>query len=477
MLRLEEIERSYYSAIDATKLKDANPSDGRVLRYEKEAFQDWVKRLDIYDLDNEMADFYVDEEIVETFTAYRDSLAAELPKYTKYDGVTLNGQIKNIGSCQDGSKVGKMNEADSLYVLDADNFTIINDDSGDYHVFLKQTRRKCKVIPRSIRHQFANGYAEVIAKLPLPKYLNHAGCNSPTYSGLRYNGPAATSQFLTDNGSLLTWDMTPALRLDRWDIKYQEVRDSIQPALEMNRNTMFGDMGIHLIPDANEDVWRLSTAQLEADLLRELIPPVAPIRVALSNSKVLASQVKIWNAKNLTPPVCVGTGLNITQELEAYLKGGEKEFGRRLNQKLRYAYIWIPPDKRRQYREDEKSHVSINTAAIKHILLSAALKNPKAFAGKEDRELVRELMILVFNTLGDPTQFSSPHAFLKGTYIPHMSVLSSQASNKTKLVLSIKEQCRLLVRGAMTKVSQRCFSFRFVNESFLETYQSLDHHQ
>ncbi len=215
-------------------------------------------------------------------------------------------------------------------------------------------------------------------------------------------------------------------------------------------------MGIHLIPDANDGIWRLSTAQLEADLLRELIPSLAPIRQTLSNSKVLASEVKIWNVKNLIPPVCIAGGVDIMRELDAYLESREKDLGERLNQKLRFAHIWIPPDKRKPYHEDEKVYVSINTAAIKHILLTAALSEPEAFAGEQDKELVRKLVILVFSTLGDPTQFSSPHTFLKGVRIPHISVLSSQAGNKMALALSIKEQCRMLVSGAMTKVSHVC---------------------
>ncbi len=217
---------------------------------------------------------------------------------------------------------------------------------------------------------------------------------------------------------------------------------------------MFGDMAIHLIPDANTDIWKLSTAQLEADLLRELIPSVAAMRQALSNSKVLASEVKTWNSENLSPPICLARALDIMKNLDGYLESREKPLGERLNKELRFAHIWIPPEKRKQYHEDEKPHVSINTAAIKHILLAVALKNPAAFAEKEDKELMLELMILVFNTLGDPTQFSSPHALLKDAKIPHVSVLSSQAENKMALALGIKEQCRFLVSGAMTKVSQ-----------------------
>ncbi len=453
---LAHTEEAYYSAIKAAKLSDLNASDEIASPYSKAAFQRFVKRVDIYDLDKRKANFYMDEAIVIKFSNYRKDVAAKLPKYAVYDTIRLCGQLKNIGSCQDGSKVDKMNEADSLYVLNENVSVESTKKDGAFQIFWEQKNQICEIKPRCMREQFATGYEEVISKVPLPNCLRHAGYKSPGYSGLRYNGPAATSQFFTEDNSLLTWDMTPAFCLDKGHITYQEVRNIIQPALKVNRETMFGDMEIHLIPDANDDIWRLSTAQLEADLLRELIPLLAPMRQALSASKVLTSEMKIWNVKNLTLPFGLAGGLDIMGELEAHLESGGKELGERLNQKLRYAHIWIPPEKRQQYHEDEKPHVSVNTAAIKHILLAQALKTPAAFSGKEDKELVLKLMILVFNTLGDPTKFSSPHAFLKGTSIPHISVLSSQAENKMALALSIKEQCRILVSGALTKASLIC---------------------
>ena len=111
---LAQIEEAYYRAIEDAKLSDStgNVSDNIKLPYSKNAFQNWVKRVDIYDLDKQKADFYVDDAIVTKFTDYRNTVAAELPNYAKYGGIKLSGQLKNIGSCQDGSKVGKMNEAD-----------------------------------------------------------------------------------------------------------------------------------------------------------------------------------------------------------------------------------------------------------------------------------------------------------------------------------------------------------------------------
>ncbi len=142
-----------------------------------------------------------------------------------------------------------------LYVLDADNFKIEYGKGGHYRILGKQNKITCEVEPRRIRKQVANSYAAVISNLPLPDCMRHGGYKSPDYSGLsglRYNGPAATPSSLLK--TILTWDMTPAFCLCTEDITHQEVRKTIQPALEINRKTMFGDMGIHLIPDANENL-------------------------------------------------------------------------------------------------------------------------------------------------------------------------------------------------------------------------------
>ncbi len=101
-----------------------------------------------------------------------------------------------------------------------------------------------------------------------------------------------------------------------------------------------------------------------------------------------------------------------------------------------------------------KSYISNNTAAVKHILLRVALEHPEAFSGEKNTELVMKLMKIVFNTLGDPSQFSSPHAFLPGVCIQHLSVLASQAARKAELALNTKDQCRTLVSKAMTAVGQ-----------------------
>ncbi len=73
MTSLAEVEESYYKAIRATKLSDANDCGTGDLAslYSKDAFDKWARQVDIYELDKEMANFALDEEIVKSFGDYR----------------------------------------------------------------------------------------------------------------------------------------------------------------------------------------------------------------------------------------------------------------------------------------------------------------------------------------------------------------------------------------------------------------------
>ncbi len=415
--------------------------------------------MDIYDLEKHKANFWPDEEIVKAFGQYRRDVAAELGKCFKYDGIQLRGQLRNIGSCHDGSKVGRMNEADSLYVMDEENILIEETQTqGLYRIFwTNDLATNCEITPQCIRNQFADVCCKLVSVLPLPDCLRHGGYNSPDYSGLRYNGPAATAQFLTEGHSLLTWDMTPTFCLPSDHPIHGELRKLIQPIIQKNKDKMVDTIDIHLIPDPAENLWRLSTAQMEADILR-ILSPVAPLKQALSYCKVLSANLKKWTAAHgrLHTLEWDDSNLDIVKELDEYSKGSSqmKEANERLSQALRHAHIWIPPEKREMYNEDQKAYVSINTAAVKHILLAAALEQPEAFSPQENTEIVIELMKRVFHSLGNPTRFSSPHTFLPGSNIPHLSVLASQAPNKALMALNVKEQCRFLMERAMTVVRE-----------------------
>ena len=464
MEQSSKIEKAYYKAIAAAKVDKLHEYDTEKgpLRYSRNAFLRWARQIDIYDLEKDKADFALTKEMEYEFGDYCCKVEDKLRKAFQYvqmpcSGVSIKGTLENIGSCHDGSKVEKMDEVDSFYVLESDNIKVEQAGGhGVYRIFWHDCSTKFELEARKMRNQFADTCDKIISELPLPPCLRHGGYNSPHHSGVRYNGPAATPQFLTKDDELLTLDMTPTFRLPRKENIYREVRTLLDPIRNVISDKMLDKTDIHLIPDGGENLWRLSTAHLEANILR-ILPTVAPMKQALSYCKILLSKLKKWNARN-----CEGFASKadsifgcIMKKLDKYVGGQCKrqDVAQRLNKELRYAHIWIPLEKKKLYHEDQKSYISINNAAVKYILLSAALKQPETFSGKENIDLVISLMKRVFQVLGDTSLVSSPHTFLTMLDVPHLSILASQEKNKMAAAgWLIKEQCRTLELKTMTVV-------------------------
>ncbi len=247
MTSLEEIEKLYYKAIGDAKLDEPAGGEPGPPGYSTEDFSRWARKVDIFTLGEEAADFVLErhKEITTEFGKYRQNLTLKLYKFFTCDGASLPGQLKDIGSCWDGSKVGAVDEMDSLYVINGDHFLIQEheDKRGVYKVFLKIDSTLHEVRPRTIRDQFAQKYSQLASELELPGCLEHGGYKASRpkqhrceitksrYSGVRYNGPAVTSQFLTKDKTLLTWDMTLAIALPL-DVQTQDaLRQFMQPKL------------------------------------------------------------------------------------------------------------------------------------------------------------------------------------------------------------------------------------------------------
>ncbi len=465
---MKEIEKLYYRAMEDAKLD--KPADGEPgpPGYSIDEFSRWARKVDIFALEG-AANFALKEheEIVKEFGEYRRTLAEKLSTLFTYDGCSFPGQLRDIGSCWDGSKVGTVNELDSLYVIQGGKFLIQGhvDKSLVYRVFLKTDSTLHEIKPRAIRDQFTQTYSELIAELKLPECLEHGGykasiryqykCENPKskYSDVRYNGPAVTSQFLTKDKSLLTWDMTPVFVLPLDTQTRDALRQSMQAIIGDNCDKMFPPCDVHLIPDVVENVWRPSTAQLEADILRVLSRD-APMKQSLSLCKVLSSRLKQWNDKAETTHAAT---TNIMNELLKNVamqedeKATEKKCDK-LNEMMRFGHIWIPSDKKKEYSEDAKSNISINNAAIKHILFKAAMKRKGAFGPERNMDVVRELVKEVFKILGNQSLYSSEHAFLPGIQISHFSVSATVAHKKQALAQDVCQQCHTLVEEAMTEV-------------------------
>ncbi len=468
MTSLKEIEKLYYKAMEGAKLDESSEGDLGPPGYSIQDFSRWARKVDIFTLGEGAANFALTkhEEIVKKFGRYRFTVAERLSKLFTCDGVSLPGQLKDIGSCWDGSKVGAVNEMDSLYVINVDHLVVQErqEKRGTYQVFWKNDSTLHEIKPRTLRDQFTEKYSQLVSELNLPGCLEHGGikaamrkenrCENPKsrYSGVRYNGPAVTSQFLAKDQTLLTWDMTPAIVLPLSDESQDALRQSMQAIFDDNSDKMFPPCDVHLIPDVIENVWKRSTAQMEADILR-VLSKAGSMKKALSFCKVLSSRLKQWNDAGEVTDTAYADIVN--ELLQNLAMQEDKETTKELDNleiKMRYGHVWLPLKKKEEYKEDTKSSISINNAAIKHILFKGASKRKGAFGSETNMDLVRELIKEVFETLGNEEVYTSEHAFLPGIRISHFSVSPSAAHKKHALAQDVCRQCRTLVQEAMTEV-------------------------
>ncbi len=458
---MDDVPGLYYSAIRNARLHlpKAIPQGGGALSGDRRTrFLDWSNKVDILTLNKGATNFASDEDIVRSFGDYREAVGKMLFERVHFNGVALGGQLKDIGSCWDGSKVGRVNEMDSLYVIQVNNAVVDPTETlGLYRIFLGSSLGRFEVKALEIREELANEYERVIEELPVPSNLMHAGYACPAYSGLRYNGPAATSQFLTNEQSLLSWDVTPAFVFPKSNQLNDAVRQILQPLIRQNPDKLFPQGELHLVPDIVENLWRLTTAHMEADVLR-VLSSVAPAKKSLSMCKVLSSWMKAWDESEPggylpTYPFDIVKSLEEYRALEAL---EERETARcRLNQVMRFAHIWIRPEKLKEFNESGKSNVSVNTAAMKHIILKEGLAGKgQFFAPEKNDDLTMTLVPAVFQTLADKSRHSSDHALLPCLKIGHFSVLASLASSTLELLEDIQDQCRILHEEAMTEVNE-----------------------
>ena len=480
---LGRIEELYYKAIQDAKLGDRPNETGQELgplRYSREDFIRWAIKLDIYTLNKGAPDFLTEkhEEIVKDFGAYRQRVVSQLAEELTYENLPLSGRLSDIGSCIDGSKVGSASEMDSLYILQGNNYTIEESDTlGSYHVYLEIDSTRHEIQPRRLREHLAEKYSELISRLKLPDCLEDAGYKSSFelsqdpqlqdsgYSGVRYNGPAVTSQFLTNDKTLLTWNITPVVLLRDAEIQAR-ARESepMQGIFGDNTEEMFPPNDIHLFPDATTNIWRLTTAAMDADVLCRMSSHAA-FKEGFSSCKVLSTNLKEWLNENIKFPDAT-PGVDIVGALVRYNAmedSPEKtEIAKTLNRKMRFAHIWIPEDKRDAYNEDNKSVISINNTAVKHSLLKAASRKKGAFGPEKNPDLVKELIRTAFEELSDDKSYTTAHAFLPDVRISHFSVAPGLASQKHNLARDIIQQCKTLLCEAMKEVRVKFLPNQYV---------------
>ncbi len=379
----------------------------------------------------------------------------------KLKNFRFSGHLAQIGSCWDGSKVGRVNEMDCLYVIDHTPVELkATENPGEYKVLFEGD----ELNPRHVNVEFADYLDPIVKEMQLPSNIRHSGYAAPSFSGVRFNGPAVTSLFEyrlnEDNSFEISLDLTLAFPVDQdheaaKDL-CQRVQEKIAHIARENVSKQISTTQVHVVPNLVKKVWQLSTAYLEANILRDL-PVDGSVNTALHNSKGLTHQLGEVKPEQRLLHLQTSTqvedgGSRIMQDIMAYqaMEEPTEEDRQELNQRMRYEHIYLSSEERTQLGETSKSAISINSAAVKHIILEKAFSRPGSFSS-DGAVTSDELMRDVFRELSDTSSASVPHAFLT-TPISKFSLLPSLASVKYEMVGAVRQECGQLLQNAMTEV-------------------------
>ena len=393
----------------------------------------------------------------------------------KLKGFRFPGHLTQIGSCWDGSKVGRVNEMDCLYVIDPTLVDLkVTANSGEYKVFLDGE----ELNPRHINVQFADYLEPLIKKIKLPPNIRHSGYAGPSYSGVRFNGPAVTSlfEYRSNQGESfqISLDLTLAFPVDQDDDAVKDLCQRVQEKMSHiaaeNIGKQTATTQVHIVPNLLREVWQLSTAYLEANILRDL-PVNGSLSTALHNCKGLIHQLENIKLEQRLLHLQTSTqaengGTRIMQDIMAYrsMKEPSEEVTLKVNRRMRYEHIYVPSKEREQMREASKSPISINSAAVKHIILEKAFARPGSFSA-DSTVRSDELMRDVFRELSDTSAVSVPHAFLT-TPVSKFSLLPSLANVKYEMVGTVRQECRQLLQNTISEVSVVKFYYCYNTQHF-----------
>ncbi len=452
------VQDQFYQSLQSAQIQDGEDSSSGSLHLpamQCEAFHSWTLAVDVCALKQYRADFGKDFSVVKSFEKYRGDLETKLKDFH------FSGHLAQIGSCWDGSKVGRVNEMDCLYVIDNTLVDLkMTDKPGEYKLFLNGE----ELNPRHTNVQFADYLEPIVNEMQLPPNIWHSGYAAPSFSGVRFNGPAVTSlfEYRPDQGNAfqISLDLTLAFPVDQDNAAVRDlcrlVQEKIAHIATENVRKQTATTQVHVVPNLMKDIWQLSTAYLEANILRDL-PVNGSVNITLHNCKGLIHQLeklkpeqRLLYLQTSTPAEHVEN--RIIQDIMAYhsMEEEAEEMRLMLNQRMRYEHIYLHPGERQRLGETSKSAISINSAVVKHIILGKAFTIPGSFS-EVNAVTSDEMMRDVFRELSDTSKVFVPHSFL-GTPISKFSLLPSMASVKYELVGTVRQECQQLLQNAMTEV-------------------------
>ncbi len=465
----------YCKAIEEAKLS-SKPGTRGTRFYDEKSFCEFVNReVDIRDLSQFMADFSHGAEVAQALHTIRDVLQSGIQQKLGY-----NGSLFQIGSFYDGSKTGRLNEMDCLYVVSESDVVVqkVSRGNGHYRVYVNDTEIK----PTEINERLIDAMKEILSQTILPDGWTHGGYHSQEFSGVRCNGPAVTAMFCNKDENHISLDVSIAFPLTNRLQKRQDCPEQLQNHCQFLSctvtaiqsevpRTAIAPADLHLIGNLVDNTWQPTTALAEAETLR-ILDTECSVKGSVDICKAILSKQQTWYEDNNTQPERLTKDENYAKplrkrqlpaeskrrltlaNLNTYMEADptrKTQLGDKLNTDMAFQHIWLSSTERKAYREVLKGDASINTAAIKHIILKTALQMKGAFS--QHNKTYRDCLVrAVFEELSDPGSLYTPHAFLPGVELAKFSLSVNLSHVKDDVARDLQEQCRLILDNGLRKV-------------------------
>ncbi len=371
------------------------------------------------------------------------------------------GKLIDIGSCYDGSKIERLNEVDAHFQMDEKDIVVL--DYPEYSQ-IKVFKKGDELAVKDIHTKFLVALNDAVFEMRLPEGWAHSGFSTPHFSGVRCNGPAVTAMFRTSSSQAISLDITLAIpmssdlqeRSDHFEPlrnfpqglkakcqKLSQMIDHIQQ--KVSRNQLPRQLAPYLIADPVANTWKASTARAEAELLCSL--PNTSVKNALDECKGIASKFDIIECTQMTRRRTVERveGEFLNSILDFYSAKWDPESRFLLCTCMPYLHSFLTSVQRNRHHETPKDLISINTAAIKHIILRNAMTMEDAFS---DSQWCKETLVRrVFEELADERFYYTEHAIFGSWDINKFSISVPAADIKQDLAYAVQKQCQFILEN------------------------------
>ena len=135
----------------------------------------------------------------------RQNILRGLRQYFPY-----GSRFTEIGSYYDGTKIGKLDEADCHFLMDVDNLEVRKGSSRGRFKVLKNGK---ELAVEEMHTQFVQAVKEAVSQIELPQGWTHDGYGGSGFRAVRCNGPAVTAMFRTRDDLPITLDISLAIPL------------------------------------------------------------------------------------------------------------------------------------------------------------------------------------------------------------------------------------------------------------------------